>query len=68
MPWLYTQDSEVISIHSLRMEGDCGYAIKGVTTNRISIHSLRMEGDDITFLHFDVQPISIHSLRMEGDR
>ncbi len=45
MPWLYTQDSEVISIHSLRMEGD-----------------------DITFLHFDVQPISIHSLRMEGDR
>ena len=34
----------IISIHSLRMEGDMGELIKQVAPN-ISIHSLRMEGD-----------------------
>ena len=61
-------DSKVIiSIHSLRMEGDlyermlCGFA-------NISIHSLRMEGDHTNHIyHMITYIISIHSLRMEGD-
>ena len=35
----------VISIHSLRMEGDTTGAMFPIAHHRISIHSLRMEGD-----------------------
>ena len=37
--WVY------ISIHSLRMEGDCIQCLLRLPTAPISIHSLRMEGD-----------------------
>ena len=58
----------IISIHSLRMEGDIIQAKRGKTSTNISIHSLRMEGDIFCrLLHFCFC-ISIHSLRMEGDR
>ena len=35
----------IISIHSLRMEGDGAYTDSGLPARGISIHSLRMEGD-----------------------
>ena len=35
----------VISIHSLRMEGDCRFVTQHAVHIFISIHSLRMEGD-----------------------
>ena len=55
-----------ISIHSLRMEGDC--FLPGVPSrNNISIHSLRMEGDECPTGKEWHDGISIHSLRMEGD-
>ena len=55
-----------ISIHSLRMEGDCDlHRQRG--RQRISIHSLRMEGDDLCREYGLSVIISIHSLRMEGD-
>ena len=58
----------VISIHSLRMEGDPETgAILGVPCI-ISIHSLRMEGDSGRNSQSWQIQISIHSLRMEGDR
>ena len=58
----------IISIHSLRMEGDEALSPLGEKFG-ISIHSLRMEGDH----HLPAKcrngmKISIHSLRMEGDR
>ena len=57
----------MISIHSLRMEGDCRLfrLCRGVLG--ISIHSLRMEGDSLSRFVILVCVISIHSLRMEGD-
>ena len=58
--------ASIISIHSLRMEGDSIHTETG-TNNDISIHSLRMEGDHFTPNHFRQFIISIHSLRMEGD-
>ena len=64
--FFYLIHNIVISIHSLRMEGDFmrrsfekGYDI--------SIHSLRMEGDKSANCSLPRSPISIHSLRMEGD-
>ena len=56
-----------ISIHSLRMEGDCPRLECVVVIYRISIHSLRMEGDAVSFEPYRRTAISIHSLRMEGD-
>ena len=57
----------VISIHSLRMEGDAGVVVTLIGFC-ISIHSLRMEGDvRIPTTTARVLLISIHSLRMEGD-
>ena len=56
----------IISIHSLRMEGDYSYSLTILFIN-ISIHSLRMEGDRRLPAVLDVDFISIHSLRMEGD-
>ena len=51
----------IISIHSLRMEGDRSFA-SSRSSLRISIHSLRMEGDlfgllpDFLFLAFQSTP------------
>ena len=58
---------EIISIHSLRMEGDKPWGAKCIRKG-ISIHSLRMEGD-VVFCALGIcqAGISIHSLRMEGD-
>ena len=57
----------IISIHSLRMEGD-GACRPDRPYLPISIHSLRMEGDLKTLvLRCSLIEISIHSLRMEGD-
>ena len=58
---------ELISIHSLRMEGDTPFAFASSSDARISIHSLRMEGDLHNVGCVDIIAISIHSLRMEGD-
>ena len=57
-----------ISIHSLRMEGDCTKRKQQELDRKISIHSLRMEGDYKIVLNgtYGIS-ISIHSLRMEGD-
>ena len=41
-----------ISIHSLRMEGDCPRLECVVVIYRISIHSLRMEGDIVFYRIF----------------
>ena len=58
----------LISIHSLRMEGD-GYTFDDRRKLEISIHSLRMEGDIVTTVATVISGnISIHSLRMEGDK
>ena len=58
----------IISIHSLRMEGDRSRANFFSWSVTISIHSLRMEGDTCKYTNSsDKITISIHSLRMEGD-
>ena len=59
-------DSLVISIHSLRMEGDT-FSFSLPRILKISIHSLRMEGDAFHKGSGCIRTISIHSLRMEGD-
>ena len=58
---------KLISIHSLRMEGDVSFLLR-FQSMCISIHSLRMEGDYKIVLNgtYGIS-ISIHSLRMEGD-
>ena len=58
--------AEIISIHSLRMEGDIINRLD-IIGKGISIHSLRMEGDKSENCHHHRPEISIHSLRMEGD-
>ena len=40
---------KLISIHSLRMEGDYKIVLNGTYGISISIHSLRMEGDLVLF-------------------
>ena len=57
----------LISIHSLRVEGDhMGDGV--VQIHGISIHSLRVEGDvDYPAVSNFCASISIHSLRVEGD-
>ena len=57
----------LISIHSLRMEGDVCRDCHAALHGGISIHSLRMEGDSVPMHFYDLRYISIHSLRMEGD-
>ena len=59
--------AQLISIHSLRMEGDCCPQWIQSAADAISIHSLRMEGDILQRRICGGQTISIHSLRMEGD-
>ena len=64
---MYVLNSSGISIHSLRVEGDCKLAVS-LASELISIHSLRVEGDcakGCTSPHDII--ISIHSLRVEGD-
>ena len=62
-----TMKKVLISIHSLRMEGDEA-AKQSASLKSISIHSLRMEGDDnADGTGGKISCISIHSLRMEGD-
>ena len=56
----------MISIHSLRVEGD-NTASTPALRRTISIHSLRVEGDLINAMHLNTSKISIHSLRVEGD-
>ena len=64
---VHDAQSLVISIHSLRMEGDVA-AVPTHWNKLISIHSLRMEGDERRQCSSHPQfRISIHSLRMEGD-
>ena len=55
-----------ISIHTLRMEGDCTWPT-GKLWPSISIHTLRMEGDMGAAVMPSSLVISIHTLRMEGD-
>ena len=50
----------MISIHTLRMEGDHDNALVIHTISRISIHTLG-------FFPSSLRRISIHTLRMEGD-
>jgi len=58
----------LISIHSLRAEGDTNFYYEHPEYAEISIHSLRAEGDDdIDELTVLATLISIHSLRAEGD-
>ena len=59
-------NTTVISIHSLRMEGD-RFVVPHMRQTDISIHSLRMEGDSGLRHLVTNFGISIHSLRMEGD-
>ena len=56
----------MISIHSLRVEGDIAKDGLGVSAV-ISIHSLRVEGDPHKVADRLEPFISIHSLRVEGD-
>ena len=56
----------VISIHTLRVEGDKIHPWRGIL-DRISIHTLRVEGDDTTEYERIQSCISIHTLRVEGD-
>ena len=55
-----------ISIHSLRVEGDCDLQAC-LACPLISIHSLRVEGDFLSADNKRIEKISIHSLRVEGD-
>ena len=56
-----------ISIHALRVEGDCRHQTM-LPTGCISIHALRVEGDGhFTDSRSGAALISIHALRVEGD-
>ena len=57
----------VISIHTLRVEGDTQAAAFPTEESVISIHTLRVEGDPLHALPVGVVNISIHTLRVEGD-
>ena len=61
------QAENLISIHTLRMEGDAEVT-DFMSFINISIHTLRMEGDQTYLLVGGYgSSISIHTLRMEGD-
>ena len=64
---LSIRQRDAISIHALRVEGDC-QLLPSEFPCFISIHALRVEGD--TRIEKDPQlcsKISIHALRVEGD-
>ena len=63
---VYDIMTDPISIHSLRVEGDCHHTGFHIYCP-ISIHSLRVEGDERPSMPSCRQSISIHSLRVEGD-
>ena len=57
----------IISIHTLRVEGDDNGKRVSEKECIISIHTLRVEGDE-GWIAIDVDKIiSIHTLRVEGD-
>ena len=59
---------DMISIHTLRVEGDQKLVDYLKTCRRISIHTLRVEGDRNDVVKGDfTYKISIHTLRVEGD-
>ena len=58
--------TERISIHALREEGDPG-TVNLVYGGLISIHALREEGDAVPDAPKGHRRISIHALREEGD-
>ena len=58
----------IISIHALRVEGDCSSVTAVSEMTEISIHALRVEGDVKLIYFFEHSLfISIHALRVEGD-
>ena len=61
-------DTDTISIHALRGEGDVQYGLAR-ESEYISIHALRGEGDSgwVAIVE-EVIDISIHALRGEGDK
>ena len=64
----YGHASATISIHALRVEGDCKLAAFLNKMVEISIHALRVEGDIMPKYNLLYkQEISIHALRVEGD-
>ena len=59
---------KLISIHTLRVEGDAETFPVLLVLGEISIHTLRVEGDFVVILRLVHNFISIHTLRVEGDR
>ena len=57
----------MISIHTLRVEGDDGLVTRLTDKLYISIHTLRVEGDTLNWNIRIRAVISIHTLRVEGD-
>ena len=59
---------KIISIHTLRVEGDIPILHIQILYLSISIHTLRVEGDVVRVNNRDIANlISIHTLRVEGD-
>ena len=63
-----TAETEFISIHALRVEGDILLHYYTREIAYISIHALRVEGDAVIAYQMCNYVISIHALRVEGDR
>ena len=63
----FRRQSNAISIHALRGEGDVKDAGKKLGLSDISIHALRGEGDAVHRRAAGSVFISIHALRGEGD-
>ena len=57
----------IISIHTLRVEGDAALISASSLAIVISIHTLRVEGDWKDETPIEILNISIHTLRVEGD-
>ena len=62
-----TAETEFISIHALRVEGDILLHYYTREIAYISIHALRVEGDAVIAYQMCNYVISIHALRVEGD-
>ena len=57
----------IISTHTLRVEGDAGAADRDDFEIQISTHTLRVEGDRYVRIPYSGFAISTHTLRVEGD-
>ena len=68
MSYKISENSSRISIHALRVEGDCKPQPIILLSSLISIHALRVEGDGCDEKFFKDIKISIHALRVEGDK